>query len=155
MRAVWGVFCLRDDPVNQPPLCRLGFDPYIKLASPAVFRKGLRHRKTPVKSLLLDQQFCAGIGNWMADEILYQARIDPRRLTTSLSDTQIARIRKCLRSIVRRAVEANAEDSSYPPGWLFHHRWGRNQDAKTTSGECIEFVEIGGRTSAWVPSVQC
>ena len=145
---------LRDDPVNQPPLSALGFDPYLALASLSVFREGVRRRATPIKSLLLDQRFCAGVGNWLADEILYQAGVDPRRSCPTLSDSEIRVIRRCMKTIVGKAVATNAEDSQYPRRWLFHHRWGKNAAAKTARGEPIEFVDIGGRTTAWVPSVQ-
>jgi formamidopyrimidine-DNA glycosylase len=39
------------------------------------FAAEVSRRKVPVKSLLLDQALFAGVGNWIADEILYQARI--------------------------------------------------------------------------------
>lgn len=39
------------------------------------FSNEVSRRKVPVKSLLLDQTMFAGVGNWIADEILYQARI--------------------------------------------------------------------------------
>ena len=150
-----GRILLREEPIHQPPLCNLGVDPHLALASPAVFRHGIRRATTPIKSRLLDQRFCAGIGNWLADEILYQAGVDPRRTTKSLSDADIARIRRCLKSIVTRAVKANADETLYPTGWLFHRRWGKNRNAETPAGEPIDFVEIGGRTTAWVPSAQC
>lgn len=149
-----GRILLRDDPLNQAPLSELGFDPHLALAGVSAFRDGVRRRATPIKSLLLDQRFCAGIGNWLADEILYQAGIDPRRTCPSLSDTEIKVIRRRMKSIVAKAVAANAEDSHYPRDWLFHHRWGKNDAAKTTRGETIEFVDIGGRTTAWVPAAQ-
>src|SRR5215471_17820454 len=49
----------------------------------------VRHRGAPLKALLLDQGFAAGVGNWIADEVLYQARLDPRRRASSLSDAEI------------------------------------------------------------------
>ena len=42
-------------------------------------------RSITLKGLLLDQSFAAGVGNWMADEILYHARLDPRRPASSLT----------------------------------------------------------------------
>ena len=149
-----GRILLREDPLRQPPICDLGFDPHLAPANAAVFRHGIRQSRTPIKSKLLDQHFCAGIGNWMADEILYQAGVDPRRNTKLLTDTEIARIRRCLKSIVSKALKANADDTLYPTSWLFHRRWGKNRNAQTPAGERIHFIEIGGRTTAWVPSAQ-
>ncbi len=149
-----GRILLRDDPLNEPPLSKLGFDPLLDLPSPAAFSKRLRARNAVIKSLLLDQHFSAGVGNWIADEVLYQAGIDPQRRASSLSDVEAKRLRTKLKAVVETAVEANASDADYPNRWLFHRRWGKLADAKTPGGEVIEHVTIGGRTTAWVPAVQ-
>ena len=149
-----GRILLRDDPEHEPPIAKLGFDPLLAMPSPKRFSGMIRARSGNVKSLLLDQAFAAGVGNWIADEVLYQARIDPRRRASSLTDAEARRVRARLASIVKRAVDANADDSRYPRAWLFHRRWGRRGDAKTVRGEPIEHATIGGRTTAWVPSAQ-
>ncbi|MCY4075578.1 MAG: hypothetical protein OXH04_09150 [Acidobacteria bacterium] len=145
---------LRDDPEHEPPVSRLGFDPLLAMPSPTRFSELLRARRGIVKSLLLDQSFAAGVGNWIADEVLHQAGIDPRRTASSLTDGEARRLRARLASVVRRAVAANADSSRYPSTWLFHRRWGKRDDAKTVRGERIEHVTIGGRTTAWVPAAQ-
>ena len=149
-----GRLLLREDPEQEPPVSKLGFDPLLAMPSPSRFSAVLRARGAIVKSLLLDQSFAAGVGNWIADEALFQAEVDPRRRASSLSDMEARRLRARLRSIVRRAVEANADDSLYPRTWLFHRRWGKRDDARTTRGEPIEHLTIGGRTTAWVPRRQ-
>ncbi|MCY4659366.1 MAG: hypothetical protein OXF93_06080 [Acidobacteria bacterium] len=145
---------LRDDPENEPPISRLGFDPLLAMPAPARFSEMLRARRGILKPLLLDQSFAAGVGNWIADEVLYQAGIDPRRQASSLTDREARRLRARLASVVRRAVAANADSSRYPRWWLFHRRWGKRADASTTRGERIVHLTIGGRTAAWVPSAQ-
>ena len=145
---------LRSDPEREPPIARLGFDPLLSMPPPGRFSELLRSRRGVVKSLLLDQSFAAGVGNWIADEVLYQAGIDPRRGASSLTDEEARRLRARLASIVKRAVGANADSSRYPRTWLFHRRWGRRDDATTVRGERIEHVTIGGRTAAWVPAAQ-
>ena len=145
---------LRSDPEREPPIARLGFDPLLSMPPPGRFSELLRSRRGVVKSLLLDQSFAAGVGNWIADEVLYQAGIDPRRGASSLTDEEARRLRARLASIVKRAVGANADSSRYPRTWLFQRRWGRRDDATTVRGERIEHVTIGGRTAAWVPAAQ-
>ncbi len=145
---------LRSDPEREPPIARLGFDPLLSMPPPGRFSELLRSRRGVVKSLLLDQSFAAGVGNWIADEVLYQAGIDPRRGASSLTDEEARRLRARLASIVKRAVGANADSSRYPRTWLFHRRWGRRDDATTVRGERIEHARIGGRTAAWVPAAQ-
>ena len=149
-----GRILLREDPEHEPPVAKLGFDPLLAMPSPTRFSELVRKRGGILKSLLLDQSFAAGVGNWIADEVLFQAGIDPRRRASSLSDAEARRLRARLGAIVERAVHANADDSLYPRTWLFHRRWGKQDDARTTRGERIEHVTIGGRTTAWVPARQ-
>ncbi len=149
-----GRILLRENPEHEPPIARLGFDPLLAMPSPKRFSELLRGRGGILKSLLLDQSFAAGVGNWIADEVLFQAGIDPRRRASSVTDAEARRLRTRLGAIVKRAVEANADDSRYPRTWLFHRRWGKQGDARTTRGERIEHATIGGRTTAWVPARQ-
>ncbi len=107
-----------------------------------------------MKAVLLDQKFAAGVGNWIADEVLYQAKIDPRKYAHELTDDEARRVRTCLKRIITKAVDVNAEKARFPRTWLFHHRWGKNSDAKTARGEKIEHMTVGGRTTAWVPDRQ-
>jgi formamidopyrimidine-DNA glycosylase len=145
---------LRDDALNEPPISALGFDPLIDLPGPKAFADLLAKRSALMKPLLMDQSFIAGIGNWIADEVLYQARIAPQRRANSLSTDEAKRVRQRIKSVVEKAVAVNAEKKRFPRTWLFHHRWGRNSEAITTRGERIRHVTIGGRTTAWVPEVQ-
>jgi len=149
-----GRLLLREDPLGEPPLSRLGFDPLLDPPPPAEFRRRVLARRTAIKALLLDQHFSAGVGNWIADEVLYQARIDPRRRADELSAAEIERIRRRLVAIVRRAVKVDADKKRFPPSWLFHVRWGKDREARTIEGHRIEFIEVGGRTTAWVPALQ-
>lgn len=145
---------LRDDPWNEPPLSRLGFDPLHGLPTARAMARRIAGRRVTLKGLLLDQSFAAGVGNWMADEILYQARLDPRRPASSLDAGEVQRLRAKLGHVTRRAVAVGAEKERFPRAWLFHHRWGRQQAARTAHGERIEFLTVAGRTTAWVPAVQ-
>jgi len=149
-----GRILFRDAPLYEPPLNKLGFDPLLDLPSPKTFSTMLRNRAAVIKSLLLDQRFAAGVGNWIADEVLYQVGIAPYRRANSLSDAEAKRLRGKLQSVIRTAVDANADDAHYPQYWLFHRRWGKRTDAATARGEAVEHMIIGGRTTAWVPAVQ-
>jgi formamidopyrimidine-DNA glycosylase len=145
---------LQQDPESENPIARLGFDVLDALPPARVLSPVLARRGAPIKAVLLDQSLFAGVGNWIADEVLYQARIDPRRPAVSLGASEVARLRSRLKAIIRLAVEVGADDSRFPRTWLFHHRWGREEGARTGRGEPIEHLTVGGRTTAWVPSRQ-
>src|SRR5580698_3937923 len=67
----------------NPPVEQLG--PDAQLITPAQFRAALAGSTAPVKARLMDQRKIAGIGNLLADEILWRARIHPARLASSLT----------------------------------------------------------------------
>ncbi len=150
----FGRLRLAFDPRHEPPLSGLGHDPLFGLPATADLTTLIAARKTPIKALLLDQSVFAGVGNWIADEVLYQAAIRPQRRAADLSRIEVARLRTTLLRVIRRAVAVNADSDRFPPGWLFHHRWGRVAGSLTSDGEAIVHDTVGGRTTAWVPSRQ-
>ena len=116
----------------------------------------LRRKKVPVKALLLDQANISGIGNWVADETMYQARLHPEQYSNTFSDEQIKRLHDAIMYVCDTAVEALAESDKFPADWLMKYRWdkGKKTGGKLPNGAKITFLTVGGRTSAVVPSVQ-
>ena len=150
----FGRLRLAHDPRNEPPLLGLGHDPFFGLPEAGELARQIGVRKAPIKAVLLDQAMFAGVGNWIADEVLYQAGIRPQRPGSDLSGGEIARLRATLLRIIRRAVAVNADSDRFPAGWLFHRRWGRVRGSKMPNGAAIVHDTVGGRTTAWVPSRQ-
>ena len=145
---------LSDDPLKDPRIQKLGFDAFNELPSKADMEKLLLKRKAPLKAVLLDQGLFAGIGNYLADEILYQAKIAPNRHGTSLTSAEVGKLRKAIVSILETAVGVDADYEQFPPSWLFHHRWGGKSGSEMIDGRSIVRETIGGRTTAWVPQIQ-
>ncbi|KAG5723168.1 hypothetical protein E4T56_gene235 [Termitomyces sp. T112] len=112
-----------------------------------------------MKALLLDQSFSAGVGNWVADEILYNARIHPEHRCNTLSLERLTALHHYTSKVCTIAVAANADDRRYPDHWLFKHRWGKGKkehSLRLPSGDpaTIKWVTVGGRTSAYVEELQ-
>ncbi len=145
---------LGDSPETDSRVRRLGRDAFDDLPSEAELRAMLARRRIPIKAVLLDQGALAGVGNWIADEVLYQARIAPKRSAASLTAGEVASLRRAIRSVLARAVEVGADHRRFPKSWLFEHRWGGSRGADRIAGERIVREEVGGRTTAWVPSRQ-
>jgi len=150
----FGRIRVQDDPPHEPPVALLGFDPLEGLPPARELAAHLARRKAPLKAVLLDQSLFAGVGNWIADEVLYQARLSPRRPAASLTRAEVRRLRDRLHDIIARAVDVNADSDRFPRSWLFHVRWGRRVGITTARAEAIIHETIGGRTTAWVPSRQ-
>ncbi|KAL1675482.1 hypothetical protein EV122DRAFT_253853 [Schizophyllum commune] len=149
------------DPLHEPPISELGFDPILSMPSRQDFEKLMTRRKCPVKALLLDQSFSAGVGNWVADEILYHARVHPERRCNTLTGEELDAVYKWMGEVCRIAVEADADSDKFPKDWLFNHRWDKGKKNKPQtmtlpSGEpaTIKWVTVGGRTSAYVDELQ-
>src|SRR5437870_10069404 len=83
-----------------------------------------RHRKAPIKAALLMQNGFPGIGNWMADEILWRAKILPSTAAGKLSATKRKALLGAVKLIVKKSLETLGRDYSDPPqSWLIHQRW--------------------------------
>jgi formamidopyrimidine-DNA glycosylase len=149
----FGRIRLAENPREESPIAGLGYDPLVNPPTARHLEDALARRRIAVKTVLLDQGIFAGIGNWLADEILYQARLDPHRAASSLTKGEIARLRSKMLEVVHRAVRVDADSEKFPKGWLFHRRWSKGRDAKDAK-EKLLFDTIGGRTSAWSPSRQ-
>lgn len=145
---------LGPSPDRDPRVKRLGRDAFDDLPSPAELRTAFSRRTIPIKAVLLDQGVLAGIGNWIADEVLYQSRIAPKRPAASLSETEVLALRRAIRSVLKRAVEVGANHQRFPQSWLFEHRWGGSRGAEQIAGQRIVREQVGGRTTAWVPTRQ-
>lgn len=82
----------------------------------------LMARRRPIKALLIDQSFLSGIGNWVADEVMYQARIFPETRGDSVTEAQAELIHIAICYVLKTAVEAGANSENFPSSWLFHYR---------------------------------
>jgi formamidopyrimidine-DNA glycosylase len=121
-----------------------------------------RRARAPLKAVLLMQERFPGIGNWMADEILWRARLAPQQPAGRLDATAVRTLHRECRFVCRGALRYNAGiggkmpaelNQFMPDSWLFNHRWARG-------GRCprcrtaLSYAEVGGRTTCWCPRCQ-
>ena len=132
--------------VLEPDLSRLG--PDAALATRAEFRARVGRGGGPVKARIMDQGVIAGVGNLLADEILWQARIDPRRPANTLSEPELDGLRRSVRAAVRHAVRNGGAHT----GTLKRHRLPDGHCPRC--GAALERTRIGGRTTYWCPDEQ-
>jgi formamidopyrimidine-DNA glycosylase len=113
-----------------------------------------RHRKAPIKAVLLLQNGFSGIGNWMADEILWRAKILPSRLAGKLNDEKRAALLHETKFVAKKSLETLGRDYSDPPRtWLIHQRW-KSKGVCPIHRAPLRRATIGGRTTAWCPRCQ-
>lgn len=147
-----------EDMRKTTPLKENGPDPVLdpNILTVEWLGKKLRSKRVPVKALLLDQANISGIGNWVGDEIMYQARLHPEQYSNTFSDDQVKKLHDAMMYVCNTACDALGDSDQFPTDWLMKHRWGKGKKDgnKLPNGAKITFLKVGGRTSAIVPSVQ-
>lgn len=117
-------------------------------------REIFQRRHAPLKAMLLAQDVFPGVGNWMADEILWQVRLDPRVKAAQLDAKQVRELWRVSREVCRVAMKTIGVDWSDPPDdWLFEHRW-KSGGLCPRDGLELHRATIAGRTTAWCPRCQ-
>jgi formamidopyrimidine-DNA glycosylase len=104
-----------------------------------------------VKATLTDQSVIGGIGNLLADEILWRARIHPRRKGSDLSTEDV----RWLHARMRTVLDAAIPTGRVPPrkSWLT----GRRDEPAGSCPRCgttLRHGRAGGRGTVWCPSCQ-
>ncbi len=121
-----------------------------------------RRARAPIKAVLLMQEQFPGIGNWMADEVLWRAAIHPARRAGTLRPKEVRALWRECRHVCRLALAAIAGrgdtlppdlNVGIPPSWLFLHRW-RPGGTCPRSRRPLAHATIGGRTTCWSPARQ-
>ena len=87
----------------EPDLTGVG--PDAALVGREEFRARVGRGTAPLKARIMDQAVIAGVGNLLADEALWQARLSPVREAGSLSTEELDRLRRAIRAAVRSAVK--------------------------------------------------
>jgi formamidopyrimidine-DNA glycosylase len=128
--------------VIDPDVSTLGTDLLAPEAQLAVALEGVRRRRAPVKAVLLDQSVIAGIGNLIADEVLFAAGIDPRTPFADLDDVVFAGL---VTALAVRPAEMLAAGGSHtgvlgPPV-------RRPDGCCPIDGTPLDRVTVGGRTT--------
>ena len=128
----------------DPDLDRLGVD--FAEVTPRRLATALTGRRGVLKSVLLDQQVVAGLGNLCVDEVLWWADLDPRRTVDSLSAAEVDR----LAAVIRRRLPIMLARGGSTTGVL-------SPEVRASCPPCerdgapLERLTIGGRTTIRCP----
>ncbi|MCJ7763836.1 MAG: DNA-formamidopyrimidine glycosylase, partial [Dehalococcoidales bacterium] len=143
-------------------LCKLGPEPLSPSFTPEILYDSLKKRKAPIKAVLLDQGFIAGIGNMYADEALFAAGIHPLRPANSLSRTEVKSLHRVIRDVLQEAISSKGASVStyFRPGgetgtahshFQVAHRGGKPCPVCNTP---IQRIPIRNRGSYFCPKCQ-
>jgi formamidopyrimidine-DNA glycosylase len=156
-------FVMRSDGSERPmPWARMGPEPLSPDFTEGTLASALARRSAPIKSLLLNQEIVAGLGNIYVDESLFRARIHPLRPAGTLTSEEISRLHAAIQSVLTGAVEGRGTTfSSYRD---IEGRRGSFQDTLSVfrksgapcpaCGTPIERIVVGGRGTHFCPACQ-
>lgn len=130
----------------DPDESRLGDDALTLGAS--ALRRVLVSSRAPLKARLMDQARVAGIGNLLADEILWRAGLAPVREAASLTPPEMRRLHRHLRATVDELV---ARGGSHTGDLMASRRPGGRCPR---DGTALLRATVGGRTTWWCPRHQ-
>lgn len=96
---------LAEDAESLDVLAAVGPDPSRGELSEEAFRSALGAESRRVKTFLTDQRTLAGIGNGLSDEMLYEARLSPMKLTGQVNDVEAHRLYRAMLDVLERQTE--------------------------------------------------
>jgi formamidopyrimidine-DNA glycosylase len=135
-------------------LGEFGPEPLDDEFSLADFRRILRTRKARLKTLLMNQEFLAGIGNIYADEALWRARLHPLRSGAGLRPDQERALYVGLRDVLNEAIErrgSSVDDYRAPEGrgdmQNYLNVYGRTGKPCPRCGRPTRRIVIGARST--------
>ena len=150
----------------QPRPTIAGLGPDALTVTKAEFFQSLEGQNKVLKALLLDQSFVAGVGNIYADEALFEARLDPRRKSGSLSDAEKLALYKAVTKVIKAGVrnkgtslgdgQGNYVDLNGEAGG---HRekvkvYGRSGQPCAVCGQPLHKTQIAQRTTVFCAHCQ-
>lgn len=137
-------------------------DNYFKTLGPDALTAGLQsiknillNRKGQIKAFLLNQKNLAGVGNIVADEVLWRAKIHPETKIKNLTTSQVVSLYKALKFILRRSIKmggSTMRDWLHPSGergGYFEKRYVYDREEKKCFRCKSKIIrkKIGGRSA--------
>jgi len=142
----------------------LGLDIFDSKFTPAYLYSRLQKSHRPIKTILLDQHYFAGIGNIYACDALFLAGIHPSSPSNKIQKNKALKLHHSLLSIMHQSVSAGgstARDKKYlrPDGTsgqnqFFFRVYQRKREPCLKCGTKIEYLKIGSRGTFFCPHCQ-
>jgi len=143
-------------------LYNLGIEPIDNDFDLSYMRAKLKGRKAKIKSLLLDQSICAGIGNIYSDEALFKAGIRPFRRAHRVTIKETTKLVKALKDVIRKGIDnygtsvadyhrTDGKDGNFQK---YLYVYGKENKPCKVCGTKIVLKKIGNRSTRYCPKCQ-
>jgi formamidopyrimidine-DNA glycosylase len=143
-------------------LYNLGIEPIADDFNLSYMRGKLKGRKAKIKSLLLDQRICAGVGNIYSDEALFKAGVRPLRRACRITIKETAKLVKALKDVIRKGIDNygtsvadyHRTDGKNGSFQNFLNVYGKENEPCKICGTKIILKKIGNRSTRYCPKCQ-
>jgi formamidopyrimidine-DNA glycosylase len=141
---------------------KLGLEPFSEEWSADSLKSAAQGRRTPIKTLLMDQKVVVGIGNIYASEILFRSGIKPTRSASRISREECERIVRHSREVLFAAIQhggSSIRDFHSPSeeegGFQnSHHVYDREKKPCVKCSTPIRRKVVSGRSTFWCSRCQ-
>lgn len=141
----------KDESLKQ--IEKLGLEPLENDFTVEKLKDLLQGESKQLKSFLCDQKKITGIGNAYADEILWQARISPFKITTNLDNKEIKTLHKAIVEVLEWAIEqVRGKGFSEKRGFLKIHN--KKDNPCPRCGERILSIRFSNKETFYCPECQ-
>jgi formamidopyrimidine-DNA glycosylase len=140
----------------------LGPEPLAAEFSALYLAEVLKHKSSPIKTVLLDQRIVAGLGNIYVCEALFMAHIHPSRPAQDINSVEMALLVKSIKDVLTKAIAAGGStlrDHQQPNGDMgyFQHNflvYGREGEPCVTCMAPIWRMQQAGRSTFYCSHCQ-
>lgn len=147
---------------DETPFEALGPEPLSNAFNADYLYERFRGKKSPVKSVLLDQSVIAGLGNIYVCEALYRSGISPKRLASNIGKPRIEALTIAIRDVLNEAIEAGGsslKDFANTEGGLgyFQHSfavYGRENEPCRGCAKPLKRLVQSGRSTFYCSACQ-
>jgi formamidopyrimidine-DNA glycosylase len=148
--------------MNSQGVSKLGKEPFDSDFTESYIYDKIYKSARPIKSLLLDQEIIAGLGNIYVDEVLFLSGIDPRRQGKEVTLTEAGRLAVNAKMVLEKAISLGGTTiRSYTSSLGVTGRFQNELNVHMRKGETcykcqtvIEKTRVGGRGTYFCPSCQ-
>ncbi|MFN8015536.1 MAG: bifunctional DNA-formamidopyrimidine glycosylase/DNA-(apurinic or apyrimidinic site) lyase [Acidimicrobiia bacterium] len=156
----FGEFWLTD---HLPSQIKNGVDAFLSKSSDLLEAlTKMKNSSRPIKSILLDQEIIAGIGNIYSDEICSCAGIKPSRQMKKISEDEFNVLTKCISKVIKQAIKdrgSSLKDESFKD---LHGQIGSYQNkhvvhARSNCKRCglkVTKIKVSGRSTYFCDNCQ-
>ncbi|XVN43015.1 MAG: bifunctional DNA-formamidopyrimidine glycosylase/DNA-(apurinic or apyrimidinic site) lyase [Candidatus Rickettsia vulgarisii] len=156
------IYAIPTESIENKFFGNLGMEPLSKTISTDYLKVKLQNRKVPIKNLIMDNQIIVGVGNIYACESLFMAKIDPKKLGSSLQDNEITTLLYSIQKVLTKAILAGGTtvkdfvSGDSKPGYFQQELqvYGREDQPCSSCSGVISRIKQSGRATFYCSSCQ-